>query len=109
MELLNLAWNICIELVFAYPIISIALLAVFIIAWILGLAGGRGYFKSTVLASIGVSILVGAVAFFALPMLFKSSISEMTYYMDWAFHLVTVFGAMVYAYLVVWPLMAAFK
>lgn len=109
MELLNLAWNICIELVLAYPIISIALLAVLVIAWIIGLSGGKGHFKSAVLVSIGVSILVGAVAFFILPMLFKSSISEMTYYMDWAFHLVSVFGAMVYVYLVVWPLIAAFK
>ncbi|WP_434352875.1 hypothetical protein VH441_06625 [Psychrobacter sp. HD31] len=82
----------------------IVLALLFIIAWVVWAM------RSVPLSRGGLAtmlaLVVAAIAFFVLPTIFHSSISDMTYWVDWAFHLATIFGVFVYSYLVLLPLLS---
>ncbi len=80
------------------------LLGLVLLTWLIGLFGGFHGLGSSLGLSIMVGLLAGVVAFFIAPNFFNSSLKEVSYSMDWAFHIISCLGVAVYATIVVWPL-----
>ena len=103
MLLLNQAFMMLWEAILENRTVVITLLLILLIAWSYWIAAGRekqlAYLLTGVLAAI-----VASIGFFMLPMLFKASLSDLTYWVDWAFHIAMVLALLIYAYLVLLPL-----
>lgn len=104
MLLLNQAFMMLWEAILENATLVTTLLLVLLIAWGYWIIKGRqkklAYRVAGMLAAI-----VAVIGFFGLPMLFKASLASLTYWVDWAFHVAMVLALLVYAYLVLLPLM----
>lgn len=104
MLLLNQAFMMLWEAILENATLVIALLLIFLAAW--GYWGVKGRHKKLAHRFAGVlAAIVAVIGFFMLPMLFKASLSDLNYWVDWAFHIAMVLALLVYAYLVLLPLM----
>ena len=103
MLLLNQALMMLWEAILENATLVIALIMVLLVAWSYWIAAGRK--KQLAYRLTGLLATVVAIAgFFMLPMLFKASLSDLTYWVDWAFHIAMVLALLIYAYLVLLPL-----
>ncbi|MGM8909491.1 hypothetical protein ACS8FB_05160 [Psychrobacter sp. 1U1] len=104
MLLLNQAFMMLWEAILENATLVIMLLLVLLVAW--GYWVIKGRHKKLAYRVAGVlSAIVAVIGFFVLPMLFKASLADLNYWVDWAFHLTMVVALLVYAYLVLLPLM----
>ncbi|MBO1530507.1 hypothetical protein J3492_04690 [Psychrobacter sp. F1192] len=104
MLLLNQAFMMLWEAILENATLVIALVLILLVAWGYWVAIGRSKQLAYRLAAIS-AVVVAIIGFFALPVFFKAGLSDMSYWVDWAFHLATVLALLVYAYLVLLPLM----
>lgn len=109
MEHIMMLYHLIIELILIYPAIAAVLIGLPAVALIVALLGGQKNWSAAKKPALVFALIAGLVAFFGLPTLFKSSLSEISYYVDWLFHLGYVVAVMVYVYLVVWFLSAPFS
>lgn len=106
MEMIKLIYHSIYEWVLLYPMVFAMGMGVLVIAWVLGLlAGKQGLCRSKKSAFV-IALLGGVVAFFAVPTLINSSVSEINYYMDWIFQIIMIAVLVVYLFLVAWPLLS---
>lgn len=103
MLLLNQAFMMLWEAILENATLVIALMLLLLVAWGYWIAAGRNKQMASRLAGL-LAIVVAIIGFFMLPMLFKASLSDLTYWVDWAFHISMVLALLVYAYLVLLPL-----
>ncbi|WP_442768692.1 hypothetical protein [Acinetobacter bohemicus] len=59
--------------------------------------------------SLIVALVVSIIGFFFLPLYFSATIFDLSYWVDWAFHIAMVSAVLVYSYLVWLPLTAKHK
>ena len=59
--------------------------------------------------SLIVALVVSVTGFFFLPLYFSATILDLSYWVDWAFHITMVLAVLVYSYLVWLPLTAKHK
>jgi hypothetical protein len=79
-------------------------LVVLALAWLVSLVVRRESLRQAKVGTLlGLAVLVGVVATLALPSLTKSSLSDMTYWVDWATLLGTAAGFGLAAALLLWP------
>lgn len=105
-EIAKMLYYMVLELVAIYPIVAAVLIGLPIIALLSVLFGGQKNWSVAKKPALILSLIAGGAAFFGLPPLFKSSLSEMSYYVDWLFHISYVLAAMIYVFFVVWFLLA---
>lgn len=103
MLLLNQAFMMLWEAILENATLVIALMLLLLVAWGYWIAVGRNKKLAYRLAGL-LAIVVAIIGFFMLPMMFKASLSDLTYWVDWTFHLAMVLALFVYAYLVLLPL-----
>lgn len=84
------------------------LVGLLVLTWGIGFAGGLSGLGGSIGVSLLLGVFAGVVAFFIAPNFFGSSLKEVNYAMDWAFHIISCIGVMFYAALVVLPLVALF-
>ncbi len=104
MLLLNQALMMLWEAILENATLVIALMLILLGAWGYWAAIGRSKQLAHRLAGIS-ALVVATIGFFVLPMLLKASLSDLSYWVDWVFHLAMVLALLVYAYLVLLPLM----
>lgn len=105
-ELVAMLYHMVLELIAIYPVAAAVLIGLPIIALLSVLFGGEKNWSAAKKPALILSLIAGLAAFFGLPPLFKSSLSEMSYYVDWLFHISYVIAAMIYVFIVVWFLLA---
>lgn len=108
MEHIMMLYHLIIELILIYPVIAAVLIGLPIVALLVALLGGQKNWSVAKKPATAIALIAGLAAFFGLPVLFKSSLAEMSYYVDWLFHIGYVIAVMIYVYLVVWFLSAPF-
>lgn len=108
MELFVMLYHLIIELILIYPVIAAVLIGLPIVAILVALLGRQKNWSAAKKPAMIIALIAGLVAFFGLPTLFKSSLSEMHYYVDWLFHIGYVVAVMIYVYLITWFLSAPF-
>lgn len=102
MEHIIMLYHLIIELILIYPVIAAVLIGLPIVALVIALLGGSKNWSAAKKPALIFALIAGLAAFFGLPVLFKSSLSEMSYYVDWLFHIGYVIAVMIYVYLIVW-------
>ncbi len=109
MEVIKLGFHLIVEFCKLETKFVASVVGVFVLAWLIGFIGADADdFCDACTAALVVAFIVGIVAYFFLPKIVKSKLSEVNYYMDWLFHIASTVGAMVYAFLVLWPIFACF-
>ncbi|WP_201555496.1 hypothetical protein [Psychrobacter sp. 72-O-c] len=103
MLFLNQAFMMLWEAILENATLVSALLLILLAAWIYWAVAGRHKKLAYGLAGILASA-IAVVGFFTLPLFFNASLGDLTYWVDWAFHLVMVVALLVYAYVVMLPL-----
>lgn len=98
-QAMMMAW----EAVLEYYGLLLVLLTVFVAAWLFWLLGGNRPPLQRHRMSLLLAAVVAGVGFFVLPLLFSASLSDLTYWVDLAFHLAMVLAVFVYAYLLLLP------
>lgn len=104
MLLLNQAFMMLWEAILENASLVVTLLLMLLIAWVYWAVIGNRKRLAHRLAALS-AIVVAVIGFFGLPIFFKASLSDMSYWVDWAFHLATVLALLIYAYLVLLPLL----
>ncbi len=100
---------ILVETILEFPIIASILLALPVLALLWVLIAKRKNWQSSKKPALFVGLLAGVVAFFGLPAVFHSSLSEMSYYVDWLFHLGYCLAITVYVGLITWFFLAPLR
>lgn len=108
MELINQSVFMAWEAILENALLVIAILTLLVVPWAMWLFKASGTTKQHYKAFIGAGI-IAVLGFFTLPMAFKSSLGDLTYWLDWAFHIVMVFGLFFYSYLVLLPVLSIVK
>lgn len=108
MEFITLLYHLIVELILIYPIIAAVLVSLPIAAALVALLGRQKNWQAAKKPAIIAALLAGLIAFFGLPVLFKSSLAEMRYYVDWLFHIGYVIAVMIYVFIITWLLSAPF-
>ncbi len=103
MLLLNQALMMLWEAILENATLVIILLLILLVAWGYWAIMARKKQLMPRLAALS-AIMVGVIGFFTLPLFFKASLADMNYWVDWAFHIATVLALLIYAYLVLLPL-----
>lgn len=104
MLLLNQAFMMLWEAILENASLVIVLVLMLLITWVYWAVMGNSKRAASRPAAIS-AIVVAVIGFFGLPIFFKASLSDMSYWVDWAFHLATVLALLIYAYLVMLPLL----
>ena len=106
MLLLNQAFMMLWEAILENTTLVIALLLILLISW--------GYWAMTSVhkkmahrLAMVLAVGIAAIGFFTLPMMFKASLSDLNYWVDWSFHISMVIALLIYAYVVMLPLATA--
>ncbi|PID62898.1 MAG: hypothetical protein CR974_03040 [Gammaproteobacteria bacterium] len=96
------AISVIIETIILYPLFFgiVFALPILAILWVL-LAKQRNWCRAKNPALL-LALIAGVAAFFGLPLVFHSSLSDISYWVDWVFHGLCVFGVFVYVFLVTW-------
>ncbi len=96
-QMLMMMWEAIIE--FQQLVIVLLMLPLF--TWIVG-----SFLKKPKChkLGLGIALVVAIIGFFGLPSLFSASLSALSYWVDWAFHIAMVIALLVYSYIVVLPL-----
>lgn len=94
--------NIVYEWCLLYPVIPLAMFAAVIVSFLVNLNARKNWI-SGFSSAFTVAIIAFVVLFFVYPMLVKSSVNEMAYYLDWINHLGICLGLSGFAGLVAWP------
>lgn len=107
MDLIWMALYMVRELMAAYPLLSVLIVVVLLLPWVLALwrKAPLKNLRKVWLQAVVLALVCGAVAFFLLPLFFKSGLQHMNYYVDWLFHIGSVASVMVYAWFVAAPLL----
>lgn len=105
MELINQSLFMAWEAVLENSLLVIVILALFAVSWGIWFLQAKGTVKQHGKTLLGAGI-IALLGFFTLPLAFKSSLGDLTYWLDWAFHLTMVFGLFVYSYLVLLPILS---
>ncbi len=93
---------ILLETMFNFPVFFGILFAIPIVLILLVIfAPFRNWQHGKITALIS-ALIAGTLAFFLLPVLFHSSLSNISYLTDWLFHIACVLVVIIYVYLVVW-------
>lgn len=103
MLLLNQALMMLWEAILENAMLVTVLLLVLLVAWGYWVAAGRYKQLSHRLAII-LAIVVAIIGFFTLPLFFSATLGDLTYWVDWVFHLAMVIALLVYAYVIILPL-----
>ena len=103
-QMLMMMW----EAILANKLLVVLLQAVLIAPWLFWLINSRqtafNHRMSLILAGI-----VAILGFFLLPLFFSATLSDLSYWVDWAFHIAMVIALLVYSYVVLLPLTAKRK
>lgn len=102
-----LALNILFELALtSLPLIG-GLLALWVVLMAAASMRGRAAWRPTLLPSIIIALLVATAAFFTVPTMTKSSLSEMGYWVNWATlaGIAAAIGGVAFA--LIWPLVTS--
>ncbi|WP_350561015.1 hypothetical protein [Psychrobacter sp. CAL346-MNA-CIBAN-0220] len=106
MLLLNQAFMMLWEAILENATLVSALFLVLIAAWIYWAVVGR--YKKLAYGLAGMLAgVIAVIGFFTLPLFFNASLGDLTYWVDWAFHMVTVVALLAYAYIVMLPLVTS--
>ncbi len=103
MLLLNQAFMMLWEAILENAMLVSVLLLILLVAWGYWVAVGR-HKQLTHRLAIMLAVLVAIIGFFTLPLFFSATLGDLTYWVDWAFHLAMVIALLVYAYIVMLPL-----
>ena len=103
MLLLNQMFMMLWEALLENATLVIVLLLILLVAWGYWVTIGRSRQWKHRLTALS-AVVIAVIGFFTLPMFFKSSLANMTYWVDWAFHIAMVIALLIYAYLVLLPL-----
>lgn len=103
MLLLNQAIMMLWEAILENAMLVSALLLILLAAWTYWAVAGRHKKLAYRLAGM-LAVMIAVIGFFTLPLFFNASLGDLTYWVDWAFHLVMVVALLVYAYIVMLPL-----
>lgn len=104
MLLLNQAFMMFWEALMENATLVIILLLILLLVWGFWATTGRSRQMRHRLATL-LAVVAAAIGFFALPVFFKASLSDMNYWVDWAFHIAMIVALLIYSYLVLLPLM----
>ncbi len=108
MLLLNQALMMFWEAILENAALVMALLLLLVVAWGYQIVAHRRKPLAHRLAVI-LAVVVALIGFFALPAFFKASLADLSYWVDWAFHLATVLALLLYAYAVLLPLVTGLR
>ena len=103
MLLLNQALMMLWEAILENAMLVAVLLLVLLVAWGYWIAAGR-HKQLTHRLAIMLAVLVAIIGFFTLPLFFNATLGDLTYWVDWAFHLAMVIALLIYAYVAILPL-----
>jgi hypothetical protein len=103
MLLLNQAFMMLWEALLENATLVSILLLILLVAWGFWAMVGRDK-KLTHRLAILLAIAVAIIGFFMLPLFFNATLGDLTYWVDWAFHMAMVIALLVYAYVVMLPL-----
>ena len=103
-QMLMMLWEAILE----NGLLVVILLTLLIMPWLYWLIKNRqktfNHRRSAWIA-LGIAIL----GFFFLPLYFSATLFDLSYWVDWAFHIAMVVAVFVYSYLVWLPLTAKYK
>ncbi len=109
MEVIKLGFHLVVEFCRLEAKFVASVVGVFVLAWLIGFIGADADgFCDACTAALVVAFIIGVVAYFFLPKLVKSQLSEVNYSMDWLFHIVSTVAVAKYAFWVLWPIFACF-
>jgi hypothetical protein len=103
MLLLNQALMMLWEAILENATLVTALLLILLVAWGYWGVAGRHKKMAHRLAMM-LAVAVAVLGFFTVPLFFSATLGDLTYWVDWAFHLAMVIALLVYAYIVLLPL-----
>ena len=106
MLLLNQALMMLWEAILENAMLVGALLMILLLAWGYWMVAGKNK-QLTHRLAIMLAIVVAVIGFFTLPLFFNATLGDLTYWVDWAFHLAMVSALLIYAYIVMLPLVTA--
>ncbi len=98
--------NVIIQTIIIYPVFFAVAFALPILAILRVLLAKHKNWRRAKNPALLLALIAGVAAFLGLPILFKSSLSEMSYAVDWAFHGLCVFGVFIYVFMVTWFFLA---
>lgn len=102
MLLLNQALMMLWEAILENATLASALLLTLLVAW--GYWGIVGRHKKPAYRFAGMLAgIIAVIGFFTLPLFFNATLGNLTYWVDWAFHLAMVIALLVYSYVVILP------
>lgn len=104
MDFIGQAFTVIWEAILLNATFVFTLLGLLVASWIFWMLRATSLSKSALAAS--VALIIAGIAFFMLPSLFSASFADISYWVDWLFHLVTVFAVFIYSYLLLLPLLS---
>lgn len=96
-QMLMMAWEAVLENWF----MAILLITILVFSWATKRRTHRARINHKV--SLMLALTAAILAFFGLPYVFSAELVDLTYWVDWVFHIAMVLGVFVYVYLVVMP------